>query len=331
MKAAVYTKYGPPEVLRLKEVPKPVPKENEVLINVHAVSLNSSDLEFLTAKPAYIRMFGPFKPKYKILGSDIAGVVEAIGSKVTRFSTGEAVFGDSFANGLGGLAEYVTIPESALIPVPNGMTFEEASAIPQASTVALQGLRDKGQIKSGDQVLINGAGGGSGSFAIQIAKMYGAQVTGVDNAGKLDFMRSIGADHAIDYREEDFTKNKGRYDLILDFVAHHSIFDCRRALSKYGNYILVGGSVPSILQTLALGSLLSQLGNKKMGMLLHRQNNKDLRFVVELIEAGKINVIIDKTYPFEQTTEALQYLMEGKVKGKVVVSLKNEAPIPKNE
>ncbi|NAY91339.1 zinc-binding dehydrogenase [Muricauda sp. JGD-17] len=324
MKALVFEKYGPPEIMKFAEVQKPKPKENEVLVNVHAVSLNGSDFEFLTAKPAYICMFGPFKPKYRIVGSDIAGVVEEIGSQVTSFRPGDAVFGDTLNHGLGGLAEYICVPDSALILKPIGMTFAEASAIPQASTVALQGLRDKGKIQQGHQVLINGAGGGSGMFAIQMAKMFGAEVTGVDSSEKLEFMRAIGSDHVLDYQIEDFSQGKRSYDLILDFAAHQSIFDIKRALKPHGKYVIVGGSVPNILQTLTIGAILSQFGSKKMGMLLHKQNHKDLGYVVDLINEGKIKIMIDKYYPYEKSVEALRYLMDGHAKGKVIISLKNE-------
>jgi NADPH:quinone reductase-like Zn-dependent oxidoreductase len=240
MKAIVYTKYGLPDVLQLKEVEKPIPKDDEVLIKVHAASLNSSDWEFLTGKPPYIRLWGLLKPKYKILGSDIAGRVEAVGKNVKQFEPGDEVFGDIMYR-WGGFAEYVCASEDALMLKPESMTFEEVAAVPQAATLALQGLRYKGQIQPGQRVLINGAGGSAGTFAVQLAKYFGAEVTGVDSTRKLDMMRSIGADQVIDYTQEDFTQNGQRYDLILDFKAYRSIFDCKRALSPKGIYVMTAG------------------------------------------------------------------------------------------
>jgi NADPH:quinone reductase-like Zn-dependent oxidoreductase len=244
MKAIVYTKYGSPEVLQLKEVAKPTPKDDEVLIKVQAVSVNRSDWEGLSGKPLYARLGGLLKPRHHILGSDIAGRVEMAGRHIRRFRPGDEVFGDILPR-LGGFAEYVCARESALAPKPASMTFEEAAAIPQAAVIALQGTRDKGKIHPGQKVLITGAGGGAGTFAVQLAKLYGAEVTGVDNTGKLDFMRSLGADHVIDYTREDFTKNGKQYDLILDVVAHRSVFAYKRALGSRGSYFLTGGSVTS--------------------------------------------------------------------------------------
>jgi NADPH:quinone reductase-like Zn-dependent oxidoreductase len=321
MKAVVYQKYGSPDVLELKEVEKPNPKDNEVLIKVHAVSVNASDGEFLRGSPLYTRIWGLLKPKYKILGSDIAGRVEAVGRNVTQFQQGDAVFGD-ILECWGGFAEYVCAPENALILKPASMTFEEAAAVPQAAGVALQGLRDKGQIQPGQKVLINGAGGGAGSFAVQIAKLFGAEVTGVDSTRKLDMMRSIGADQVIDYTQEDFTQNGQRYDLILDLVAYHSIFDYKRALSPKGVYVMVGGSMAHIFQTLYFGSWISMTGRKKMG-ILGAKPNKDLAFIIELIESGKVIPVIDRQYPLSEVPEALRYLGEGHAKGKVVITVEH--------
>ena len=321
MKAVVYQKYGSPDVLELKEVEKPAPKDNEVLIKVHAVSVNASDCEFLRGSPLYTRIWGLLKPKYKILGSDIAGRVEEVGRNVTQFQQGDAVFGDILER-WGGFAEYVCAPENALILKPASMTFEEAAAVPQAAGVALQGLRDKGQIQPGQKVLINGAGGGAGSFAVQIAKLFGAEVTGVDSTRKLDMMRSIGADQVIDYTQEDFIQNGQRYDLILDLVAYHSIFDYKRALSPKGVYVMVGGSMAHIFQTLFFGSWISMTGRKKMG-ILGAKPNKDLAFIIELIESGKVTPVIDRQYPLSEVSEALRYLGEGHAKGKVVITLEH--------
>lgn len=320
MKAIVYTKYGPPEVLQLEEVAKPTPKDDEVLIKVQAVSVNRSDWEGLSGKPLYARLGGLLKPRHHILGSDIAGRVEMAGKHIRRFRPGDEVFGDILPR-LGGFAEYVCARESALAPKPASMTFEEAAAIPQAAVIALQGTRDKGKIQPGQKVLITGAGGGTGTFAVQLAKLYGAEVTGVDNTGKLDFMRSLGADHVIDYTREDFTKNGKQYDLILDIVAHRSVFAYKRALRSRGSYFLTGGYVTTIFQVLLLGPWIRGTTGKKMRILAVQPNLKDLVHVTELYEAGKVVPVIDRRYPLSEIPEALRYLGEGRTKGKVVITV----------
>jgi NADPH:quinone reductase-like Zn-dependent oxidoreductase len=325
MKAAVRRQFGSPDVVELEEIEKPAPGDDEVLIQVHAVSLNSSDWEFLTGTPAYVRMWGLFKPKYKVLGSDIAGRVEAAGKSVTKFRPGDEVFGDILGC-WGGLAEYACAPEDSLMLKPASMSFEQASAMPQAALVALQGLCDKGQIQSGQRVLINGAGGGAGTFAVQLAKSLGAKVTGVDSARKLELMGSIGADYVIDYTQEDFTKNGQQYDLILDLVACRSVFDNKRALSPKGSYVLAGGSLPRILEVLFLGPLLS-MGGRKMG-ILGAQANKGLAHMVEHFEAGTVVPVIDKTYALSEAAEALRYLGEGQALGKVVITVRGEGRSP---
>jgi NADPH:quinone reductase-like Zn-dependent oxidoreductase len=318
MKAVVYTKYGLPDVLELKEVEKPVPKDNEVLIKVHAASVNDWDWGLLRGKPFMNRLiFGLLKPKDKILGGDIAGQVEAVGRNVKQFQPGDEVFGDLSSCGFGAFAEYVCARENALVLKPASMNFEEAAAYPQAGVLALQGLRDK--IQKGQKVLINGAGGGAGTFAVQLAKSFGAEVTGVDSTRKLDIMRSIGADHVIDYTKEDFTKNGQCYDLILDFAAYHSIFDYKRALNPKGIYAMVGGSMARMFQLVFLGPLISMTG-KKMGILLHKPN-KDLVFMKELFEAGKVVPVIDRRYPLGKVAEALRYFGEGQARGKVVITM----------
>lgn len=319
MKAIVRQKYGSPDVLELKELEKPAPKDDEVLIHVHAASLNASDCELLRGTPLYTRIWGLLKPKYKILGSDIAGRIEAVGRNVKQFQPGDEVFGDIMES-WGGFAEYVCAPENTLMLKPAGMTFEDAAAIPQAAVVALQGLRDKGRIQPGQTVLINGAGGGAGTFAVQIAKSFGAEVTGVDSTGKLEMMRSIGADRVIDYTQEDFTQNGLQYDLILDLVASHSIFDYKRVLTPRGIYVMVGGSMAYIFQTLFLGFLISITGTKKMG-ILGAKPNKDLSYMLELIDSGKVVPVIDKRYPLSEVPEALRYLGEGHARGKVVITV----------
>lgn len=321
MKAIVRTTYGPPDILQLKEVEIPVPQDNEVLIKIYAVSLNASDWELLTGKPLYARLLGLLKPKYHILGSDIAGRVEAVGKNVNQFQPGDEVFGDIFEC-FGGFAEYVCVPESKLTPKPASLTFEQAAALPQAACLALQGIRDRGRIQQGHKVLINGAGGGSGTFAVQLAKLFGAEVTGVDNTEKLDTMLSIGADHVIDYTKEDFTKSGQRYDLILDLAAHHSIFAYKRALNPKGIYLLVGGSMSSVFQLLFMGPLISMFSRKKMGFLALKSNN-DMDSIVTFVESGKVVPIIDRRFPLSEVPEALRYLGEGHAKGKVVINTNN--------
>lgn len=319
MKAIVYYKYGSADVLELKEIEKPQPGANEVLIRIHAVSVNSWDWDLLTGRPYIYRLFfGFFKPKFAVIGSDIAGIVEAIGSKVSRFKPGDAVFGDMSAAGWGGFAEYAAVPENTLIHKPSSMSFEQAAAIPQAGVLALQGIRDYGLVKSGQHVLINGAGGGMGTFAIQLAKFYGAIVTAVDSSEKSATMRSAGADYVIDYKTTDFTKSSQKYDLILDASAWHSIFDYRRVLKKTGRYVIVGGSLLVILQTLFLGLLMSLFSRKKMRILAHKPN-KDIHVLIELFESGKVVPVIDKYYPLEDTAKALACIGTGNAKGKLLI------------
>jgi NADPH:quinone reductase-like Zn-dependent oxidoreductase len=321
MKAIVYTEYGSPGVLQLKEVAKPVPKDDEILIQVHAVSLNRSDWEGLTGKPLYARIGGLRKPRHQILGGDIAGRVETVGKNIRHFQPGDEVFGETMRYS-GGFAEYVCVPETALALKPAGMTFEEAAAIPQAGVIALQGIGDKGQVQPGQQVLINGAGGSAGAFAVQLAKYYGAEVTGVDNPGKLDFMRSLGADHVIDYTRQDFTSSGKQYDLILDLVGYRSVFAYQRALRPNGRCLFVGGSVATMFQILLLGPWISRTRGRHIRILAVQPNRKDLVAITELVEAGKINTVIDRQYPLHEVPEALRYLGEGRARGKVVITVK---------
>ena len=326
MKAIIHTKYGSPDVLQLKEVERPTPKDNEVLIKVQAVSVNRSDWENLTGSPLYSRFGGLLRPRHKILGSDIAGRVEITGRKIKQFQIGDEVFGDvSFR--MGGFAEYVCALEETLALKPASMTFEEVAAIPQGAVIALQGIRDKGHVQPGQKILINGAGGGAGMFALQLAKLYGAEVTGVDNSGKLDFMRSLGADHVIDYTQEDFTKNGQQYDLILDVVANRSVFAYKRALSPKGSYFAVGGSISTLFQILILGPWIRRTTGKKIRILAVQPSLEDLVQVTELCEAGKVAPVIDRRFSLSEVPEALRYLGEGFVKGKVViiVNLNNHA------
>jgi len=321
MKTIVSESYGSPDVLQLKEVEKPIPKEDEALVKVHATSLNAADFETLRGV-FIVRMGAPRKPMYKILGTDIAGRVEAVGANVKQFQPGDEIWADLSAYGWGAFAEYVCVPENALRLKPTSMTFEEAAAYPQAAVLALQNLRDKRPIESGQKVLINGAGGGVGTFAVQISKYFGAEVTGVDSTGKLDMLRSIGADHVIDYTQEDFTKNGQLYDLILDVVAYRSIFDYRRVLSPEGIFVFVGGSTAAIFQALFLGPLISRAGSKKMGIVMGKPNKKeDFDFLTELFNAGKVVPVIDRRYPLSEVPEALRYLEEGHAQGKVVITV----------
>jgi NADPH:quinone reductase-like Zn-dependent oxidoreductase len=324
MKAIVYRNYGRPDVLRLEEVNKPIPADDEILIKVHAVSVNRSDWESLTGKPLYARLGGLLKPHQHILGSDIAGRVEMVGRNNREFQPGDDVFGET-AGYWGGFAEYVCARGDILALKPAGMTFEEAAAIPQAGVIALQGIRDKGQVQPGQKVLINGAGGGAGTFAIQLAKSYGAEVTGVDNTGKLDFMRSLGADHVIDYTREDFTKSGQQYDLILDLVAQRSVFACKRALRPNGNYFMVGGSVATMFQALLLGSRIGRAEGQSLRLLVVQRSREALVSITELCEAGKIVPAIDRRYPLREVPEALRYLGEGRAKGKVVITLESNS------
>ena len=325
MKAIVYTKYGTPEVLELKEVDKPVPNEDEVLIKVYAVSINDWDWALLQGDFVNRMINGLFKPKIKILGSDIAGRIEAVGKNVKKFQPGDEVYGD-LSGSWGGFAEYVCARENALALKPAGMTFEQAAAIPQAAMLAVQGLIDKGQIQTGQKLLINGAGGGVGTFAVQIAKLYGVEVTGVDSAEKLDMLRSIGFDHVIDYTKEDFTKNGKRYDLILDVKTNRSIFDYTRALSPNGIYVTVGGSMPRLFQALLLWPWISMTSKKRIGIVALKLN-KDLDFMNELFESGKVKPVIDGPYKLDEVPRVFRIFGGGTHKGKMVISLSAVSPV----
>jgi NADPH:quinone reductase-like Zn-dependent oxidoreductase len=272
MNAVLRYVYGPPDVLELKEVDRPTPDADQVLIRVHAVSLNASDVEALTGSPAYARVFGLFRPRFPILGTDVSGIVEDVGQDVSKFRPGDEVMGDILGSG-GALAEYACASQDILIRKPASLSFEQASSLLQSGSIALQGVRDRGRAARGHHVLINGAGGGSGTLAIQLAKHLGAEVTGVDNRGKLDVMRSVGADHVLDYAQTDFLETGQLYDLILDLVAHRSLVRIRRALARNGRYLLVGGSTPRLIQSILIGPLLS-LGNKKIGLLSVRRRSR---------------------------------------------------------
>jgi NADPH:quinone reductase-like Zn-dependent oxidoreductase len=323
MRAINYTEYGPPDVLKFTEVEKPAPEDDEVLIRIRAASVNPLDWHFMRGTPLFVRLMigGLVKPKDKRLGRDVAGQVEAIGRKVTQFKPGDEVFGACS----GAFAEYVCATEDRLVLKPVNLSFEDAAAVPVAASTALQGLRDKGRIQRGYKVLVDGASGGVGTFAVQIAKSLGAEVTAVCSTGNLATARSIGADHVIDYTREDFTQSPQRYDLILGANAYRSVFDYRRALNQEGVFVGVGGgySLPSMLRDVLLQSLLSMVGSKKMCGFMAKLNKPDLLFLKDLLAAGKIVPVIDRRYPLSEVAEALSYLEEGHAKGKVVITVEH--------
>ena len=323
MKAIVYTKYGPPEVLQLKEVAKPEPTDNQVLVKVQAASANALDYRRFETTSTLGRFMDEvlLKATNKVLGADIAGRVEAVGAAVTQFRPGDEVFGVS-AGSVGGFAEYACAAEDNLALKPANLSFEAAAAVPVAALTALQGLRDNGQIQPGQKVLISGASGGVGTFAVQIAKSFWTEVTAVCSTRNLDMARSIGADYVVDYTKEDFSRNGRRYDLIIAVNGYHSILDYRRALSPSGIYVAVGGSIAQIFQAMLLGPLVSRIGSRKMGFMgIAKINQKDLVFIKELLEAGKVAPLIDRCYPLSEAVKAIRYLVEEHARGKVVITV----------
>jgi NADPH:quinone reductase-like Zn-dependent oxidoreductase len=317
VKAVVYDRYGSPDVLRVEDVSVPTPEYGKVRVQVMAVSVNLSDWECLRGSPMYARIGGLRAPVRRTLGSDIAGVIDAVGEGVTHFRPGDPVYGDNLAL-KGGFAEYVVAPESALAHKPAQLTFAEASTIPQAGAIAMQGTSDA---LAGNRVLINGAGGGSGSFAIQVAKRYGAHVVGVDNGAKLDFMRSVGADEVIDYGREDFTRPRQPYDLILDLVAHRSVFAYRRALAPGGTYRCVGGSVPTLLRLLTVGWAVGQLTRRRIGVLAVKEGPAHFEPLAALCVAGDVRIHIDRAFALDDVPAALAHVGEGRALGKVVIEI----------
>jgi NADPH:quinone reductase-like Zn-dependent oxidoreductase len=318
VRAVVHDRYGPPESLRIEEVPTPSPGPGEVLVRVVATSVNLSDWETLRGSPMYARIGGLRTPARRTLGSDIAGRVEAVGAGVTRFRPGDEVYGDNLAL-KGGFAECAVARASALDHKPEGLTFAEASTIPQAGAIALQGTSGAGP---GRRVLINGAGGGSGAFAIQLAKRAGAHVTGVDNAHKLDFMRSLGADEVIDYHSDDFTHSDERYDDILDLVAYRSVFAYRRALARGGRYRCVGGSVPTLLRVVTIGSIAGRLTGRRLGLLMVHEGPSHFAPLTDLCLEGHVSIHIDRTFGLEEVPAALRHVGDGRALGKVVVEVR---------
>jgi NADPH:quinone reductase-like Zn-dependent oxidoreductase len=321
MKAIVLTRYGSPNVLRLAEVAKPEPGDDEVLVRVRATAVNDWDWSFVRGKPYIYRlMFGLLRPKVAVLGAEVSGTVEATGNRTTKFQIGDHVYGDISAAGFGGFAEYVCVRADALARKPPGMTFEQAAALPHAAMLALQGLVDVGQIRHGERVLINGAGGGVGTIGVQIAKQYGAEVTGVDSAVKLDTLRSVGFDHVIDYQREDFTRSGQRYDLILDTKTNRSTFSYLRSLNPGGRYVTVGGSVPQLLQAFCVGPLISRISGKHVRIVALKPN-KDLGYVNDLFETKGLEWVIDGPYPLSDVPQAVQRFGEAKHVGKVVITV----------
>lgn len=321
MKAIMYNKYGSPDVLEFNDIDKPVAGDDEVLVRVRAASVNALDWRLMTGKPLFIRLMigGLRKPKLTRPGVDVSGQVEAVGRNVTEFKPGDEVFGACD----GSFAEYVCVIEDRLELKPANISFEDAAAVPLAAITALQVLRDKGQIQSGQKVLVDGASGGVGTFAIQIAKSFGAEVTAVCSTRNVDTARSIGADYVIDYTQEDFTQSKQRYDLIFAANAYHSIFDYRRALGQDGIYVMVGGGWSQIFQAMLLGQLLSRIGSKKMCFYIANINKTDLVLLKDFLAAGKIVPVIDRHYPLSDVAEALRYLGEGHAQGKVIITLQH--------
>jgi len=325
MKAAVFTRYGPPDVVQITDVEKPVPKDDEVLIKVRAASVNAGDWHIMRGTPYLLRvMVGLRKPKITRLGMDVAGQVEAVGRNVTQFKPGDEVFGAC----RGAFAEYACTSESSLVTKPNNVTFEQAGSVPVAALTALQGLRNKGQIQPGQKLLINGAAGGVGTFAVQIAKWFGADVTGVCSTRNVEMVGSIGADRVVDYTREDFTKGTQRYDLIFDSVGNHSLSACRRVLNPKGIYIVNGGPNGRWMGPLTRGiraRVLSRFVSQNLVMFLTKRSQEDLALMHELMRAGKVTPVIDRSYTLSEVGEAIRYLEEGHARGKVVITLEYNA------
>lgn len=319
MKAIVFNQYGGPDHLKLAEVPIPTPKDDQVLVKVYAVSVNSADTRLLSGPVPRLMGFGLFRPNNKIMGADIAGRVEAVGKKVTKFKVGDEVFGD-IATAFGGFAEFTCARESVLVKKPASLTFEQAAAVPMAAVTALQGLR-KGGIKPGDHVAVVGASGGVGTFAVQIAKALGAEVTAIASTKKLDLLRTLGADHVVDYTREDFTRLGQRFDLILAVNGYRPLTEYRRALNPQGTYVMAGGNGNQLAEAIVLGPLVSRRGGQTVTNLMASPNADDLAFVKELIEAGKVTPVIERTYPLEETADAVRHVGAGHAAGKVVINV----------
>lgn len=322
MKAIINTTYGSPDVLRLVELETPTPAADEVLIRIHAASVNAYDWHLLRADPFLVRLsMGFFRPRNPMLGADVAGQIVAIGRDVTQFKPGDEIYGDLSACGNGGFAEYVAVPEKYVAPKPASLTFKQAAAVPMAAVTALQGLRDVGSVQPGHKVLINGASGGVGTFAVQIAKALGAEVTAVCSTSKIDLTQSLGADHVIDYAKEDFTRNGRQYDLILAVNGDRSLGDYERVLMPNGTYAMVGGSNSQIFQALLRGPIKSRSGGKRFTTVSAKPNQADLEVMNDLIETGRVRPVVDRCYPLSETAEALRYVEAGHARGKVVITI----------
>lgn len=321
MKALVIDKYGPPEGVQIREAEKPVPRANEVLVRVHATTVNDYDWSLVTGKPYIYRLlFGLASPRHRIPGMELSGTVEAVGARVTSFQPGDAVYGDISQYGFGSFAQYLRIHEKALVRKPPFLRFEEAAALPHASMLALQGLLGAGKLTHGQQVLINGGGGGVGTFGVQIAKLFGAEVTGVDSGEKFPTMQTLGYDHLIDYKKTDFTRNGLRYDLIIDCKTNRSPFAYLRALKPGGRYVTVGGTPARLIQLLYWKPWLSLLGTKSLHLVALKPN-KDLAYMEQLFEADKMRCAIDSFFPLEESARAIRHFGDGRHTGKVVVSV----------
>ena len=323
MKAITYTKYGSPDVLQIKDVEKPSVKDDEVLVKIHAVSLNAYDWHFLTADIFMMRLMGVgmFKPKNTRLGADFSGRVEAVGKNVKQFKPGDEVYGDASASGNGAFAEYKCVTENVIALKPANRTFEEAAAVPMAALTSLQGLRDEGKIRSGQKVLIQGASGGVGTYAVQLAKWFGAEVTAVCSTRNVDQARKLGADHVIDYTKEDFTQSGKQYDLIFAANGYHPLSAYKRALAPKGIYVMAGGTASQIFSAMLLGPWMSMTGGKKMRGVSAKPNQKDLLIMKELLESGKVIPVIDKHFLFSEAADAFRYLGDGHARGKVVITI----------
>ncbi|TGK08987.1 NAD(P)-dependent alcohol dehydrogenase [Leptospira fletcheri] len=322
MKAIVYCEYGSSDVLRLKEVEKPFPGEGEVLIRVRAASVNAADWRMMRADPFLVRFHaGLFRPsKFPTLGADIAGSVEAVGLGVTQFRVGDEVFGDVFASGFGGFAEYKCAKEHEIVLKPSNVSFQEAAAVPLAGLTALHALRDAGKLQRGQKVLIHGASGGVGTFAVQLANYFGVEVTAVCSSKKMEIARSLGAHHVIDYSVQDFAQNGQKYDLVLAVNGFRSIFDYRRVLKSHGRYAMVGGNAGQLFQALLLGPFLSMVGGRKTVAVSSKPNQKDLLFLAELLSSKQIKSVIDRSYPLSEVPDAIRYLEQGHAVGKVIIT-----------
>lgn len=322
MKAIVYTHYGTPDRLHMAEVEKPTPGAGEVLVKVIASSINSWDADLLKGSAFIIRLIGGFfKPRHKILGADIAGIVESVGLHVNEFKPGDEVLGDIAESGFGGYAEYVCVPEKLLARKSPRITFHQAAALPQAGLLALQGLRYQGEVSSGQKILINGAGGGVGPIALQYAKYKGAEVTCVDSADKFDLLRSLGADHLLDFRKEDYTKTGIQYDKILDVIANRTVSDYKRALKPGGIFSMIGGSMGWLLIQMMIRTVIPFKSSKKVGIMGYKPNRRDLDYLVQLCEEGTVIPAVDRSFDLEKTPDAFRYFMDGKFKGKIIISV----------